>query len=576
MDFIAKKYQILLGNEPITLWIKNNEIQQAKFMDKRIQLQLDAEAIRQIKDQPSKIVNGNALMESESFTKSVSQMMSSQLDLAIAKNDKKVLSRFARSSLVPEQDKDRFIEAINRPNGLRGVLVRAVNKTNAIFQNLAKKIDRFFDKINDRVANQKLDKYLSEYQLSEFNKAPPINSQDLSSHVDPKLMRMAEKFYKDRGFEKEWFGFEPNIFIKHKVALNDFLKEGVSQGFSLKDTKLALYKVKHEVIQTNHIHSLSNANENLLRQNHELKKRLAVFEQKEASKNETLKDFEVLSKDMPQADRIDVLVKNTEYKNLSESEKQKVEDRHIFNPEPILQRAEELQNIVEVVQSVKPMYETVIDRTPSVDFLSALTKKQIDKVWSEQQVKNRENAEPTRDFMNISAVRFNGVSKDALEKWASAAKSNSKTDAATIDKFVAASLRNAEELVKVGVMLSPEPGIFTFVDNLAKEALYKGFDKTVAEISNLNQGKEITREVAPDLKRRLESITSPESFQKLVIQNGKIDVVALQEYTDKIVSLSTAIHNENKANVVTIDDLRKADQSISKSKEQQKAGGIER
>jgi hypothetical protein len=310
-----------------------------------------------------------------------------------------------------------------------------------------------------------------------------------------------------------------------------------------------------------------------------MREKLRVYEQKAASKNETLQDFETLSKDMSQADRIDVLVKNKEYQNLPESEKQKVEDKYIFNPEPILQRAEELQNIVELVQAAKPMIETVIDRTPSTDFLSAFTKKNIEGIWKDSQVRNRQNAEPTRDFMNISAVRFNGVSQDSLEKWAAAAKSNSKVDTATIDKFVAASLRNAEELVKVGVMVSPEPGVFKFADNLAKEALYKGFDKTVNEIAELNKGKEVTREIAPksELKERLESITSPESFQKLVMADGKINPQVLQEYTNKIVSLSAAIHTEQKANVITPEDLQRAAQGLDKSKSQEKqVGGYER
>lgn len=577
-DLIARKYTVLMGNEPITLWIKNNQIQQAKFMDKRIQLQLDAEAIRQIKDQPSKIVNGNNLISNENFTKAVSQMMSSTLDLAIAKNDKKILSRFARSSLIPERDKDRFVEAINRPNGLRGVLVKAVNRTNAVFQNLAKKIDRFFDKINDRVANQKLDKYLSEYQLSEFNKAPPIGWKDLQEHVDPKLMQMAERFHKEKGFGvgKDRFEYD---YIPHQIILNDFLKMGVSQGFSIRDSKLAFSKVEGAAYSQDYINSVKNTKDDLFRQNNELEKRLEVYEQKEASKNETLQDFETLSKDMSQADRIDVLVKNKEYQQLPESEKQKVEDKYIFNPEPIIQRAEELQNIVEVVQAAQPMLETVIDRTPSTDFLSAFTKKNIENIWKEAQVKNRENAEPTRDFMNISAVRFNGVSEDSLNKWAATAKSHAKVDIQTIDKFVAASLRNAEELVKVGVMVSPEPGVFKFADNLAKEALYKNFDRTVGEIANLNQGKEITREIAPknELKERLESITSPESFQKLVMADGKIDPIALQEYTQKIVSLSAAIHTEQKANVLSVEDLQKLERGLDKSKSQEKqVGGQER
>src|SRR3989338_3562142 len=174
MDFISKKYTVLMGNEPLTLWIKNNQVQSSKFMDKKIQLNLDEEAVKLIKDNPTKIVNGSNLTNNEDFTRKVSKMMSSKLELAIAKNDKKTLSRFARSELVPEDMKLDFIAAINRQNGLRGVLTRAVNRTNAVFQNLAKKIDRFFDKINDKIANRELDPHLTKFQLREITKAPPI------------------------------------------------------------------------------------------------------------------------------------------------------------------------------------------------------------------------------------------------------------------------------------------------------------------------------------------------------------------------------------------------------------------
>ena len=466
MDFIAKKYTILISQEPITLWIKNNQIQQAKFMDKRIQLQLDLEAIRQIKDQPSKIVNGNNLVSNENFTKSVSQMMSSQLNLAIAKNDKKILSRFARSSLIPEQDKDRFIEAINRPNGLRGVLVRTVNRTNAIFQNMAKKIDKFFDKINGKIANKALDKHLSEYQLNFVNRAPPLSEQDVKQHVDGKLMALAEQFHTKNGMNKRQVHFETT---QDKVLLNEFLKEAVEKGYPLKDSKIALYNIENQSRKTAIMHFQIDKNSELQSKIDDLQKKLAVHHQK----NETLQDYDVLMRVEYNLDnRYELLLKNQEYQKMDEASKIKTEEKYLFRAEPIQQRAEELQNITELVQAAQPLMETVIDRTPSVDFFNSQTKKEIENLWKDAQVKNRKTAEPTRDFMNISAVKFNGVSEDALNKWAANAKSNSIVDTATIDKFVSASLRNAEELVKVGVMLSPEPGIFKFADTLAKESLY--------------------------------------------------------------------------------------------------------
>jgi hypothetical protein len=579
MDFIAKKYTVLMGNEPLVLWIKDDQVQSAKFMDKRVQLQLDSEAVRLIKDNPTKIVNGSNLTSNENFTQAVSRMMGSKLELAIAKGDKKTLSRFARSELVPENMKHTFITAINRQEGLRGVLTRAVNRTNGIFQGLAKKIDRFFDKINDRIANKKLDPYLSEYQLKYVNRAPPISYEDAKGYVAPDLMQLASDFHKSKGLDHKDVDFSR---LDDKIILNEFLESAVEKGYPLKDAKIALYQVDNDSRKDAIIDFQSDRNSKIQDELFELRDKLRVYELKEASKNETIEDFKTLSKDLEPADKIDLLVKNKEYQQLSEEEKTKIEDTHIFRHEPILQRAEELQNITEAVQAAQPLVETVIERTPTLDFLDKKVQEQIGKEWTHQQAKNRANAEPTRNFMNIAAVKFNGVKKDALEKWGEQAKSHGNVGNSVIEKFINATLRNAEELVKAGIMQIAEPGNYKFVDNYAKEALYKNIDKPVSQIAEANKGKEVTREIAPkeELKERLESITSVESFQKLVMADGKIDPVALQEYTDKIVSLSAAVHTQEKANVITREDLRAEDQAHerSKSKEQtqQQAGGIER
>ncbi len=579
MDLISRKYTVLMGNEPLTLYIKNDQVQSAKFMDKRVHLNLNAEAIKLIKDNPTKVVNGNNLLQNQNFTQNVSKMMSSKLELAIANNDKKTLSRYARSDLVPENMKNDFIHSINRPNGLRGVLTRAVLNTNAIFQSLGKKIDRFFDIVSDRVANKKLDPYLSEYQLKYVNRAPPITEQDAKGHVDPKLMQLADEFHKEKGMDKRAVHFEQ---LQDKMLLNEFLERATKKGYDLKDAKLALYKVEGEATLNAAFDKTTNQNIQLTVQIYELQKKLQVYELKAASKNETIEDFKTLSKDLDQSDRIDILVKNKEYQQLPEAEKRKVEDNHIFNPEPILQRAEELSNMVEIIQAAQPIMETIIDRTPSVDFLDKTVLSKITEEWQHQQTVNRSNPEPTRDFMNISAVRFNGVSKESLDKWAAVAKSHSRIDSTTIDKFVDASLRNAKELVKAGVLKEVAADSFKFVDNFAKQALYQNIDKPVAQIAEANQGKQVTREIHPqnELKERLQSITSAENFEKMVLQNGKIDPIALQQYTDKIVSLSAALHTQEKANVLTKDDLRRDDvayqQYRSQSQAQKQEGGIER
>jgi len=58
MDFVAKKYTVLMNNEPVDLWLKNGKVKKAEFMQKRIPFELDKKTINLIKDQPAKIVNG--------------------------------------------------------------------------------------------------------------------------------------------------------------------------------------------------------------------------------------------------------------------------------------------------------------------------------------------------------------------------------------------------------------------------------------------------------------------------------------------------------------------------------------
>jgi hypothetical protein len=59
----------------------------------------------------------------------------------------------------------------------------------------------------------------------------------------------------------------------------------------------------------------------------------------------------------------------------------------------------------------------------------------------------------------------------------------------------------------------------------------------------------------------------PRNFEN-GITNGKIDPIALQQYTDKIVSLSAAIHMQEKANVLTREDIKRDDAAWQQSRSQ--------
>lgn len=571
-DLYAKKYTVLMNNEPIDLWLKNGEVKKAKFMDKQVNLKLDADTIKQIRNNPSRVVNGNNLSDNLDFTKSVSKMMSQKLDLAIAKNDKKTLSRFARSELVPADMKENFIEAINRPRGLRGMLVKATNKTNAIFQNLAKKIDRFFDKVKDKVANKKLDKYLEEYQLKEFNKAPPVKDLDLSQNVDKKLKDLSQEFIKRNSIEEL-----SDTKTSDKLLQNDFMSQAVRAGLNPIEAKTALYQsVTDNQHQKDYI-SKSSQVQDMQKLLDEMQSKLEVFEKKEASKNESIEDFKTLTKDMSAIDKVDILIENKEYLNMDESQKLDTENKLLHDKKPLQERANEVQEIAKVIDNT-PKFETVQERTPTLNFNDKNVQNDIKQKWSELQKINREQQAQNRDFMNVSAVKFNGVSEKSLNNWKDYSQSKG-VDKESTQKFVDASLRNVKELVKAGVMKEVTTGEFKFKDNFAKETLFNNLDKTNAEIAQANQGKSVQVELNPksELQERVQDISSDKSFEKLLGENGQIDSQKLHQFAEHLQGLATQLHTQEKANSasVTLNDIKTAEkgsqQQQSNDNSQQRA-----
>ena len=568
MDFIAKKYTVLMNDEPVEIWIKNNQIKQSKFMDKKVQLDLNVDTIKQIQSHPTRIVNGANFSENVDFTEKMSHTMSQQLELAIAKNDKKILSRFARSDLVPANMKENFVEAINRPRGLRGLLVKAVNKTNSIFQNLAHKIDRYFDRVKDRVANQKLDKYLEEYQLKEFNKAPPVTGLDLSKNVDKKLKGLSQEFVKTHGITKL-----DETKISDKILQNEFMQKATRAGLNPIEAKTALFQTLQENQHKQDYFTKSSQVVDMQSTILELKNKLEVFEKKEASKNETLEDFETLTKDMNRVDAIDLLVENKEYLKLEPQAQKEFEDTHIFSKEPLQERATEIQAMDKVFQEPKqqPIKEIVFERNATTDFKAQATKDEITQTWSKLQKINREQQSENRDFMNISAVRFGSVSEKRLTQWQENAVKNG-ADKEITQKYVDASLRNAKELERAGIFVQKEnqSGEYKFKDAFAKEVLLKNLTKPVEELAQLNKGiqKEITIDPKEDIKERIAQISSEKSFEKILNKEGNLDSQQLHKFAEHIQQIATQLHQVEKANVVTEHDIKLANQGQTQSQEQ--------
>ena len=391
MDFIAKKHTILMGEEPLDVWIKNDQVKRARFMDRKIALNFSKEVIDKIKDNPARVINGKKLEDNKEFTNTISKMMSQKLEIAIAKNDKKTLSRFARSNLVPENMKDNFLEAINRQRGIRGMLVRAINNTNQMFQNMANKIDMFFDKLNDRIANQKLDKYLSEYQSRELNRIDDnLHKPKAGVKINSNLLASAELFVKEK--KEEWREKEkenPLDQTYYKDDLQKFLKQSVSKGFTVNEASLAFAKAHSDIHMSDKMFDLATdgvlKKSELTEQIHKLKDELLVYQKKEASQNETIEDFKTLAKGMSATAAIDLLVENKEYLKMDSKQQKEIEDKTIFKQEPIQERAEEIKAIS------KEMQKEIT--TISKDEL----KERVEDISSEKSFKNLTNAKGELD-----------------------------------------------------------------------------------------------------------------------------------------------------------------------------------
>ena len=568
MDFYAKKYTVLMNNEPVEMWIKNDEIKKSKFMDKEVDLSnLNKETIAQIKDNPTKVVNGNNLVDNKNFTSNLSNVVDSQLTLAIQKRDMKTLSRFARSDLVPEPHHKNFLEAINRPTGIRAIMTNTVNKINQKVHTIANKVDNFLVDARERVANQKLDKYLNSYQLKEFNKAPAMHTLDLSKNLEPNLLQLAQNFVK----AKDINDLTDNK-VEDKILQEEFFKQATRNNHSLDDAKTALFqevlknKNNEKAIET--VEKVSNQEKiisDMKATIDGLQRELENQKLKEAIKNETLEDFKVLTKNMDAVAKVDLLVENKEYQKLNESEKLKVEDQLLFSKEQTLDKTFE--------RASETMNEKAIETKAIADELKNTTLKPIDKQelnenWKVAQAQNRNQEIPSQKFMNLSAVKFDGVSKVGLENWGKSVgemreKGLNVPSAEKVNQFIDSSLKNAQNLEKQGTLIQTSKDEYKFANETEKEKLYN---------------QEMKKEQTLDMKEALKSLASEAAFEKIIDQNGNINVDRLMDYSRKLSEVSTQLQQEQKANNVNItaEDLQKLNQSQAATQTAKIDGGRQR
>ena len=156
---------------------------------------------------------------------------------------------------------------------------------------------------------------------------------------------------------------------------------------------------------------------------------------------------------------------------------------------------------------------------------------EINRVFAAEQLRNREteNEKTTDAFMNIAAIKFDGVKKESLENWKKAqVKNNKDVDPEIYDKFIKSSLDNAEKLKNAGLMKEVSPGNYTFVNDEAKTKVFENYQST-SEI--LKQHVKVLQEPAQEVipQKQNANNAAPQNTQeafKLVPVNVNIQVNA--------------------------------------------------
>lgn len=83
------------------------------------------------------------------------------------------------------------------------------------------------------------------------------------------------------------------------------------------------------------------------------------------------------------------------------------------------------------------------------------------------------------EFMNLQAVKRNGVSFYSLSDFSKSAVEKGRLTKEDAEKFIENSLRNAEKLVEIGILQTNDSANFKFFDEKAREILYANFGKGI-------------------------------------------------------------------------------------------------
>jgi|GEM_PF-2405588 len=571
-SLIARKYTIMMNNEPLDLWIKGDRVTKATFMDRKADLSLSVDTVRHIKSMPTRLVNGENLKNKEDFVRKTSALMSAQLELAIARQDMKVLSRFAQSKLVPDAQKEDFLEAINRPNGLRGALTKGLNHAQQMFRNMAQRIDRFFDRTKDTIANEKLDQYLKEFQHHEFNKAPKFSDLNLEQFVDPKLQERAFDFVKQNGT-----ACLSEDTLEAKTKQEEFLRAASRDGHSAADAKLALGHVRDKELAKSVEEGRALDQKSLTSHEAEINRlnaMLAPFLLEQAKRdNKTEADLERIMLDMQSngqdlTNLVPFVLENEAYKAASPEEKWNIENRVLYCVEPLPERALEVREIQKVLEAKSPeltQKETQVERghMPTQDpaIMPATLNSAFKELREATKPENKPTPEVFNQFHSVAAIKFDGIDINALKAWERNALKRGVTPERTQD-FIQRSLNHGHVLTNMGLMQKTAEGVYKFKDPAAKACLWENRNKPLEQLATLNaqQATRRTQTTTPqqELMERVKVLASAQSFENLLDKQGNIEPQKLKEYAHTLERVSLQLREVANRPTITREDLQAA------------------
>lgn len=201
-------------------------------------------------------------------------------------------------------------------------------------------------------------------------------------------------------------------------------------------------------------------------------------------------------------------------------------------------------SFIDFIESYIDNYKYNFEREVKLDFKNSKVSKEIEDVWNNARHLNMENKkkESTYNFINMSAVRFDGVDKAQLTKWAEQQILSGRLNEELAYGFVEESLSQARNLEEIGILKSSNGEKFSFVDDFAKESLYLNYDKHFDKIKEANRGVKSFKSIdinANEFKKPSTSskIDEDESDNKDSWQSTAIDIIEISKkqsfYQDK-------------------------------------------